>query len=79
LQHGRQDEGACGIYDIFVLIPEKGEIVYEFGQVRLKDRDTRNHSARNNGVVGSIVSVTDRSWLRSYAPRVFQLGAKVVL
>jgi hypothetical protein len=76
---GRQDEGACGIYDIFVLIPEKGEIVYEFGQVRLKDGDTRNQSARNNGVVGSIVSVSDRFWLRSYAPRVFQLGAKVML
>jgi hypothetical protein len=56
---GRQDEAASGIYDIFVLMPEKGEIVYWFGQVRLKDGNTSNHSARKNGLVGSIVSVTD--------------------
>ena len=64
---GGQDERARSIYDVFVFVPEKRPIAFQFRKVRLKDGHSGNDSAGNECVVGAIVAVTDQFRLRADA------------
>lgn len=64
---GGHDERTGSIYDVFVFVPEKRPIAFQFRKVRLKDGHSRDDAAGDECVVGAIVAVADQFRLRADA------------
>src|SRR5208283_2106105 len=54
---GCQNPPAGDVNHVFVLEPEESEVVYALREIGFDDDVAGNHAARNEGVVGTVVSV----------------------